>query len=86
MEPAFICCAVSRVFAPAVFSSLKAKGRDSLHEADVPDRVLVCTACGTCSIFTGKPPKLSMETQQLIHSNVNKSDGEDRKEGEQGRG
>ena len=62
MAPAFICCAVSRVTAPAVFSSLNAKGRDSLHEVDVPDRVLVCTACGTCSIFTGKPPKLSMET------------------------
>ena len=25
-------------------------------------RVLVCTACGTCSTFTGKPPKLSIET------------------------
>ena len=62
IAPAFICCAVSRVTAPAVFSSLNAKGRDSLHEVDVPDRVLVCTACGTCSIFTGKPPKLSMET------------------------
>jgi hypothetical protein len=55
-------CAVSRVTAPAVFSSLNAKGRDSLHKVDVPDRVLVCTACGTCSTFTGKPPKLSMET------------------------
>ncbi len=42
----------------AVSSSLNAKGRDSLHKVDVPDRVLVCTACGTCSIFTGKPPKL----------------------------
>ena len=62
IAPAFICCAVSRVTAPAVFSSLNAKGRDSLHEMDVPDRVLVCTACGTCSIFTGKHPKLSMET------------------------
>ena len=62
MAPAFICCAVSRVTAPAVFSSLNAKGRDSLHEVDVPDRVLVCTACGTCSTFTGKPPKLSIET------------------------
>ena len=62
MAPAYICCAVSRVTAPAVFSSLNAKGRDSLHEVDVPDRVLVCTASGTCSPFTGKPPKLSMET------------------------
>ncbi len=62
MAPAFICCAVSRVTAPAVSSSVYAKGRDSLHEVDVPDRVLVCTACGTCSTFTGKPPKLSMET------------------------
>ena len=53
---------MSRVTAPAVFSSLNAKGRDSLHEVDVPDRVLVCTASGTCSPFTGKPPKLSMET------------------------
>ena len=23
---------------------------------------IVCRACGTCSTFTGKPPKLSMET------------------------
>ena len=42
-------------------SSLNAKGRDSLHEVHVPDRVRVCTACGTCSTFTGKPPNLSME-------------------------
>ena len=31
----------------------------------MPDRVRVCTACSTCSTFTGKaakPPKLSMET------------------------
>ena len=62
MAPAYICCAVSRVTASAVSSSLNAKGRDSLHKVDVPDRVLVCTACGTCSIFTGKHPKLSMET------------------------
>ena len=62
MAPAYICCAVSRVPAPAVFSSLNAKGGDSLHELDVPDRVRVCTACGTCSTSTGKHPKLSMET------------------------
>ena len=61
MAPAYICCAVSRVPAPAVFSSLNAKGGDSLHELDVPDRVRVCTACGTCSTFTVKPPKLSIE-------------------------
>jgi hypothetical protein len=61
MAAAFICCAVSRVTAPVVFSSLNAKGRDSLHELDVPDRVCVCTAYGTCSTFTGKPIKLSME-------------------------
>ncbi len=61
MAAAFICFAVSRVTAPAVFSSFDAKGRDSLHEVDVRDRVRVCTACGTCSTFTGKPPKLSME-------------------------
>jgi len=61
MAAAFICCAVSRVTAPAVFSSLNAKGRDSLHEVDVLDRECVCTACGTCSTFTGKPPKLSVE-------------------------
>jgi hypothetical protein len=29
---------------------------------DVPDRVRVCTAFGTCSTFTGKPLKLSMDT------------------------
>ena len=62
MAPAFICCAVSRVTAAAGFSSLNAKDRDSLHEVDVPVRVLVCTACGTCSTFTGKPPKKSSET------------------------
>jgi hypothetical protein len=62
MAPAYICCAVSRVPAPAVSSSLNAKGGDSLHELDVPDRVRVCTACGTCSTSTGKHPKLSMET------------------------
>jgi hypothetical protein len=61
MAPAFICCAMSRVTAPVVSSSLNAKGRDSLHEVGVPDRVRVCTACGTCSTLTGKPPKLSME-------------------------
>ncbi len=33
-----------------------------MHELDVPDRVRVCTACGTCSTSTGKHPKLSMET------------------------
>ena len=38
------------------------QGWDSLHELDVPDRVRVCTACGTCSTSTGKHPKLSMET------------------------
>jgi len=43
MAPAFVCCAVSRVTAAAVSSSLNAKGRDSLHEVDVPDRVRVCT-------------------------------------------
>ena len=63
MAPAFICCAVSRVTAPAVSSSLNAKGRD-LHEVDVPGRVRVCTACGTCSTSTGKPHKLSIETKQ----------------------
>jgi hypothetical protein len=62
IAPAYIFCAVSRVTAPAVSSSLNAKGRDSLHKVDVPDRVLVCTACGTCSTFTGKPPKLPMGT------------------------
>jgi hypothetical protein len=41
MGPAFICCTGSRVTARAVSSSLNAKGRDSLHEVDVPDRVLV---------------------------------------------
>ena len=56
MAPAYICCAVSRVTAPAVFSSLNAKGRDSLHEVDVPDRVRVCTACGKCSTFTIASP------------------------------
>jgi len=43
IAPAFICCTGSRVTAPAVSSSLNAKGRDSLHEVDVPDRVRVCT-------------------------------------------
>ena len=62
MAPACICCAVSRVPAPAVSSSLNAKGGDSLHKVDVADRVRVCTACGTCSTSTGKHPKLSMET------------------------
>ena len=62
MAPAYICCAVSRVTASAVLSSLNAKGRNSLHKVDVPDRVRVCTACGACSTFTGKHPKLSMET------------------------
>jgi hypothetical protein len=63
---------VSRVTAPAVCWSFNAKGRDLLHEVDVPDQVpvpqavRVCTgtvtACGTCSTFKGKPPKLPMET------------------------
>ena len=62
MAPAYIFWAVSRVTASVVSSSLNAKGRDSLHKVDVPDRVRVCTACGTCSTSTGKHPKLSMET------------------------
>ena len=32
-----------------------------MHEVDVPDRVCVHTVCGTCSAFTGRPPKLSVE-------------------------
>ena len=75
MAAAFICCAVSRVTAPAVFSSLNAKGRDSLHEVDVLDRVCVHTVCGTCSAFTGKSPKLSVEIVLRRTKNPSKNPG-----------
>jgi hypothetical protein len=51
MAPAIICCAVSRVTAAVVFSSLNAKGRDSLHEVDVPDRVWCLYAHGVWHVL-----------------------------------
>jgi hypothetical protein len=40
---------------------------------DVPDRVRVGTACGTCSTFTGKSPKLTMETRRVICVTIKQS-------------
>ena len=60
MAPAFICCTGSRVTAPAVFSSLNAKGRDSLHGVDVPDRVRVCTRRGTRHVTRARHSRVSL--------------------------
>jgi hypothetical protein len=67
MEPAFICCAVSRVTAAAVFLSLKAKGRDSLHKVDVPHRSIIDEIVGKGYGHTESGERLlRMHAQEVV--------------------
>ena len=60
MAPAFIYCTGSRVTARAVSSSVNDKGRDSLHEVDVPYRLCVCTRRGTRHVTRARHSRVSL--------------------------